>query len=103
MKFILNNILRWGISKGIIVSYVQAYNYFCWRFWRKRIIQARKKIEGKCLCCGKCCGNCEYLLRNGLCSIHKNRPYYCRINPLPIHFKLFNIPQGCGYRLRRKK
>ncbi len=49
---------------------------------------------GYCCKCGKCCIGCEFLLKNNLCSVYKNRPNKCVKNfPHTNHI----LPEGCTY------
>ncbi len=48
-----------------------------------------------CLRCGSCCGECEHLTEDKLCSMYSNRPEDC----MSIEEKaaLVGLPKYCGY------
>jgi hypothetical protein len=63
------------------------------------------KRKGKCLKCGKCCGDCKFLdKKTKLCTIHKNRPWNCYKDfPLDnLDQKIWNVNKNCGYKFVKK-
>jgi len=53
-------------------------------------------INGYCCKCGKCCVDCDFLDKNNLCSVYKNREINKKCFP---NFPDSNVilPEGCTY------
>lgn len=61
------------------------------------------KRKGKCKRCGRCCGDCKYLIKKGknkICKVYKNRPFLCYKNfPLSeFDKKVWDVEEYCGYK-----
>ena len=92
-KIIKKSLTIYAIFKRLRLLYLMNFN-------QGYISKKLKTRKGHCKKCGKCCGDCAFLLppnKKGerICEVYKDRPSFCFPKDAPLEER--HRTPGCGY------